>query len=87
MFHSDDEAFAVRDRFVMDMLEDLLIVDFPSSWFLSTWVIASLKICDFIPTQVDVCNQVSFGNLLVVNIKQDLATRTIDGFADGKCLV
>ncbi len=64
------------------MLENTFVVDFAGGGFFATGVIAHLKNADFRPAAVDVGNEVAFGDLLVVDVKEDFATRVVDGLAD-----
>ena len=64
------------------MLEDAFVVDFAGGGFFATGVVAHLKNADFRPAAVDIGNEIAFGDLLVVDVKEDFATRVIDGLAD-----
>ena len=68
------------------MLEDAFVVDFTGGGLFATGVVAHLKNADFRPTAVDIGDEVAFGDLLVVDVKEDFATRVIDGLADQICL-
>ncbi len=69
MLHAQNAVIAFR----MNMLKHILIVDFAGRWLFPTWVIPYLEIRYFIPRCINVGNQVAFGNLLVVDVEQDLA--------------
>ena len=61
---------------VIDMSKNISIVDFTGCWLFTSRIITDLEIADFIPGVVDIRNQVTLGNLLVINIAENLAGRT-----------
>ncbi len=70
-----------RKSFGMDVLENIFVVYFTSGRFISTRVVANLKITDFVPACIYVRDKVTFLDLLVVDIKKYLAGRAIHGLA------
>ena len=70
------------EAFLVNMAEDVAIVDLARPGFFAPWVITTLEICNFIPAIIDVWDEVSFTDLLVVNIKQNFTGRMVDGLAD-----
>lgn len=78
MFHTHD-AFK---SFLVDMLEDILVIHLSSGRFLATWVIADLEVTDFIPCSVDIPDDIPLIALHMVHIEQDLAGRAVHGAAD-----
>lgn len=69
MFHSDDAC----EAFVVDMPEDLAVIDLAGIRFFATWVVTGLKVCDLGPAQINVGNQIALGDLLMVDIEENLA--------------
>ena len=69
MFHSHDPAISS----VLKVLKHVGIVDFTRSRLLAAGIVAALEIGDFLPAAVDVGDQIPFGDLLVVEIKKNLA--------------
>ena len=63
------------------MLENILVVDLTSGGFLSSGIVANLKVGDFVPGKVDIGDEVSFVPLHVIDIIKDFAGRAIHGFA------
>jgi hypothetical protein len=53
----------------MDVFKDVFIVDFSRSGLIAARVVPDLEIGYFVPTLLNIWNEVSFLNLLVVNIK------------------
>lgn len=82
MFHSKDERLVFLHAAIVNLLADLGIVDFPCPRFFASRVVAGLEIANLTPAQIDVGDQVAFSDLLMVNVKQDLAGRTVNGSAD-----
>ena len=48
-------------------------VDFSSSRLFAAGIVAGLEVGDFVPGHIHVGNQIAFGNLLVIQIIEDLA--------------
>lgn len=56
--------------------------DFARAGFLAAGMVARLQVGDFVPAGVDVGDELPLGDLWVVEIEQDFAGRTVDGFAE-----
>ena len=78
MLHADDPVMAL----VRDMPEDVAVVDLTGSRFVAAGVVAVLEASDVRPALVEIRDQVSFGDLLVIDVEQDLARRAVHRFAD-----
>ena len=78
MLHADDSL----EAFAGDMTEDIPIVDFTGPRFFAAGVIPRLKVTDLVPAMVDIGNQVSFRDLLMIDVKQNLARRPVHRAAD-----
>ena len=78
VLHTDDEVTLRCLASSMYVPKNVAIVDFTSSRFLTTWIVTCLEVSDFIPALVDVVDEVALSDLLMINIKKDLAGRTID---------
>ena len=74
--HDSGEAFAV------DVLEDVAVVDLARPRLVTTGVVAHLEVRDLIPGRIDVGDQVPLGDLLVIDVEQDLAGGAVHGLAD-----
>ncbi len=77
VLHSHDP----REAFVVDVFKDVAVVDLARARFVSTRVVADLEVGDFAVGVVDIGNQIAFGNLLVVQVIEDFARRTVDRLA------
>ena len=64
------------------MLEDIAIIDLAGPGFLAPGIVADMKTGDFPPGKVDIGNQVAFGDLLMIEVIDDLAAGMIDRPAD-----
>src|SRR5690606_9526691 len=78
VFHADYTA----ESLFVDVPKYVLVVDLPRGGFLSAGIVAHLKIGYFIPTGIDIGNEVAFLDLLVVYVKKNLATGTVHSLAD-----
>src|SRR5690606_40972807 len=83
VFHSHHTAIS----FIVDVLEDVLVVYFTGRGFLPSRVISDLEVGDLIPTQINVRDQVSFITLHVIDIVKDLTGRRPNRFTDHVALV
>ncbi|MFT6574066.1 MAG: hypothetical protein ACJA16_002255 [Akkermansiaceae bacterium] len=72
MFHAIDEFLFCLVEFFLDMRGYLGGIDFAGAGFLAAGVVAGLEVGDFVPGEVDVGDEVSFGDLLVVDVAEDL---------------
>src|SRR5690606_23201102 len=77
VFHAHDTTVP----FVVDVLEDILIVDLARSRFFSSGVVPYLKVGDLIPAKIDVGNEVTFVALHMVDVVENFAGRRIDRLA------
>ena len=68
MFHPQDAVVA----FSVDVFEDIPVIDFTRRWLFAPWVVTDLEITDLVPCSIDVGNQVSLGNLLMIDIVYNL---------------
>ena len=66
----------------MNVLANLLVVDLARAGFLASGVVAGLEVANLVPAHVDVRDEIAFGDLLVIDIKQNLARRTVDCSTD-----
>ena len=66
----------------MDVFEHVSKIDLARSRLFSPGIITTLKISNFIPTFLNIRNQVAFGDLLVVDVEEDFAGRVVDRLAD-----
>ena len=64
------------------MLENILVVDFPSGGLPAAWGISHMEAGNLIPCPVDIRNQVPLCDLLVVDVVDDLAAGASDSFAN-----
>ena len=69
VFHTEHTVIA----FAMDMLEYILIVDFPAGGFFAPGVVTQMEGGNLIPGLIDIWNQVTLGDLLVLEVIDDLA--------------
>ena len=65
VFHSKN----TRISLALNKAEDIVVIDFTRAGFLPSGVVANLEISDLIPACFNVWDQVSFLNLLVVDIE------------------
>ena len=65
-----------------EMPKNVVIVDLARCRLFTTWIVSDLNISDLVPGLVHIRDQVSLGDLLIVEIVQDLARRARDGPAD-----
>ena len=82
MLHADDQIAAFFLSTFGDSFEDVGVIDLASAGFFASGIVARLKVTNFVPSAVDVWDQVSFADLLVVNVKQYLTTWRIDSSAN-----
>ena len=68
--------------FGMNMLENIPVIDLTGSRFISSRIIPDLEVGGLIPCPINVGNDVSFGDLLMINIEKYLAGRTSYCLAD-----
>ena len=66
----------------MDVFEHVSKIDLARSRLFSPGIITTLKIANFIPTFLNIRNQVAFSDLLVVDVEEDFAGRVVDRLAD-----
>ena len=66
---------------------NVFVIDLSTSGFLAARIVAGLEIGNFIPATIDIRNEVSFGDLLMVDIEQDFAGRRVDCLANSVCLI
>src|SRR5690606_37845954 len=66
----------------VDMLEDVAVVDLARCRLLAAGIVSHLEVGDFAPSQIDVGNQIPFGDLLVINVEENFAGWAVDGPAD-----
>ena len=78
MLHADDAGEAL----VVDVAEDVLVVDLAGGGLVAAGVVASLEVSDLVPGTVDVGDEVALGDLLVVEVVEDLARGAADSAAD-----
>ena len=69
MLHADDQIAAFFLLTFGDSFEDIGVIDLASARLLASGIVARLKVTNFVPSAVDVWDQVSFGDLLVVDVK------------------
>ena len=70
------------EAFLVDVLEDVAVVDLAGRRLVSPRVVADLEVGDLVPGGIDVGNEVALGDLLVLEIVQNLAGRAIDRLTD-----
>ena len=87
MLHSENKGATLYLRALIDVLANSLVVNLASPWLLATWIVSNLKVPNLVPTTVNIRNQVALGNLLVVDVEQNFARRTIDRPAYGESLI
>ena len=78
MFHLNDAGIA----FGMDMLQDASIVQFSSCRLRASRSICDLEVADLVPGVVYVINDVSSFELLLKNIKEQLASRAVNSLSN-----
>ena len=83
MFHAHDALEVLG----FQVLEDLAVVDFAGAGFFAAGVVSTLEIRDLGPAVIDVGDEISLGDLLMVNVEEDFAGRAVDRAADGVGLV
>lgn len=74
VFHAHDSLEVLR----LQVLEDFTVVDLAGAGLFAAGVVTTLEIRDFIPGVIDVGDEISFGDLLMIDVKEDLAGRAID---------
>ncbi len=57
----------------MNVPENVQIIDLPCGRFFSPGIITDLEISDLTPRLVNIGDEISFGDLLMVDIEQNLA--------------
>lgn len=87
MLHAKYKCLVFLLAAIVNVLANFGVVDLTGAGLFSARIISCLEIAYLGPTLVDVGNEVSFGDLLMINVKQDFAGRTIDRPANGKGLV
>ena len=65
--------YAIRSYYAEDVPE----VDLARGRFVAARVVAHLEVADLVPRRIDVGDQVPFRNLLVIEVVEDLAGRTV----------
>ena len=83
MLHAHDAV----EVLILEVLKDLAVVDLAGAGLFATGVVTTLEIRDFIPAVINVGDEVSLGDLLVVNVEEDFARRAVDGAANRVGLV
>ena len=74
MLHTDDALVSLFG----EVLENIAVVDLAGAGFFATGIVACLQVGDFVPRGVEAGNQIIRGDLLVIQIEEDLAGRTVD---------
>src|SRR5688500_6340735 len=82
VLHSDHALESLR----VDVSEDVPVIDLTSAWLTATRVVTDLDVGHLVPGRIHVRNQVSFGDLLMIDVEQDLHRGTVDGATDLVCL-
>ncbi|NQU22687.1 MAG: hypothetical protein HQ567_15530 [Candidatus Nealsonbacteria bacterium] len=78
MLHAEHPVVALR----VDMLEDVDVVDFARARLFSSRIIADVERANLFPRSVDIRNQIALGDLLVIEVVDDLDRWAVDGAAD-----
>jgi len=71
----------------IDGVEDCGVVDFTHGQFMATWIACRMEVPDPVDVLSDIVNEVSFTDLLVINIEHDFDVRRIDLLDDIECLI
>ncbi len=59
--------------FLIQMTEYVLVIDLAAGRFFTARIVAGLEVGDFVPTMIDVGDEVPFGDLLMINVEQNFA--------------
>jgi hypothetical protein len=87
VFHAEYEVAIVTHTPLMDMGQHISVIDFAGTWLFAAWIIPDLEIPNLGPAIIDVGYEVTFGNLLMINIEQYLARWAIHSAAHRKGLI
>ena len=82
MFHPVDAS----ETLGFDVLEHIFVIDFAGERLCPPWIVANLEVSNLRPREVDIWNDISLGDLLMIDIKENLAAWRIDSPADFKGL-
>ena len=82
MFHPVDAS----ETLGLDVLEHIFVIDFTRERLIAPWIVANLEVGNFRPREVDIRNDISLGDLLMIDIEQNLTAWRIDSPADFKGL-
>ena len=74
------------EAFRVNVTEYVLVVYLARAGLFPTWVIAYVESSDVLPGFVDVGNQITFADLLVIQIIYNLAARVVHAFTNQICL-
>ena len=77
MFHTENTLVILA----VNVFENILKIDLASRRFITPWIISEMERCDFTPGSFNIRNQVTFGDLLVIDIIHDLADRPVNSSA------
>ena len=78
MFHAQNSF----ELLAVNVSENIAVMDFAGARFFAAWVIANLEVGNFREGAVDVGDEVSLGDLLMINVEEDFARRAADRFAN-----
>ena len=67
---------------VVNVLEDILVIDFSGGRFLPAGIVTEMEGGDFAPGHIDIRNQVAFGDLLVIYVVDNFDRGAVDCPAD-----
>ena len=66
----------------VEVLEHVAVVDLARARLVAARVVARLQVRDLVPGHVDVRDEIPFGDLLVIDVEQNLARRAADRAAN-----
>src|SRR5687767_7189108 len=78
VLHSDYTLESLR----VDVAEDVSIIDLTGAGLTTPGIVTDLDVGHFVPRRIHVRDQVPFGDLLVIDVEQDLHGGTADGATD-----
>jgi len=78
VLHPDDSLVAL----LVEVGEYVAEVDFAGRRLVAARIVPHLHVGDFIPGGVEVGNEIALGDLLVIDVVENLARRTVDRPAD-----
>ena len=67
VLHADDALKAL----LVDVLEDVAVIDFAGARLFAARIVARLQVGDLVPAGIKVGDEVTLGDLLVVEVEQD----------------